>query len=338
MSYKAIRDYSKFLSRFDLSKLVAGSSKELGLHSQTIQGVTEQYSKSKEQSKKRKLRWRTSSKSLGWIPVTNQNIKIMGDKVIYNGREIRFWKSQELIGRTLCGSSFSEDAKGNWYFNVTCEVPIKEHLHEFEEVGIDLGLTSTAVLSDGEIVENPRTFSTYGEKLANFQRHGKKKQARNLAVKIKNIRRDFFHKRSTEISKKYQNIYVGDVSGKFLQSTHGKSSTDASTGLFRQFLKYKAIKHSGTVVDVSESSSASTVTCSVCFNRTGPSGLSDLGVREWKCRVCGTEHIRDVNAAQNHLRLGRETLRPIQVEGSLDFMSGSMSIKSNFPFKCFLLP
>ncbi|MDQ3231468.1 MAG: transposase [Pseudobdellovibrionaceae bacterium] len=51
----------------------------------------------------------------------------------------------------------------------------------------------------------------------------------------------------------------------------------------------------------------STVTCSVCLQKTGPRGLMGLGIREWSC-VCGAVHDRDHNAARNILRLGRETL------------------------------
>jgi transposase len=57
--------------------------------------------------------------------------------------------------------------------------------------------------------------------------------------------------------------------------------------------------------------SFSTVTCSVCKERTGPKGQAALGVRNWICINCSTEHQRDVNAARNILnsfRLGHQTL------------------------------
>ena len=55
-----------FLTKYELNNLVSGSSKELGLHSQTVQAVVEQYSTRRVQFKKL-LRWR-GRKSLGWIP------------------------------------------------------------------------------------------------------------------------------------------------------------------------------------------------------------------------------------------------------------------------------
>ncbi|WP_366941318.1 zinc ribbon domain-containing protein, partial [Acidocella sp.] len=48
-------------------------------------------------------------------------------------------------------------------------------------------------------------------------------------------------------------------------------------------------------------------TCSFCGSRTGPKGVAELGMRDWVCETCGTEHDRDLNASLNILRLGHET-------------------------------
>ncbi len=64
-------------------------------------------------------------------------------------------------------------------------------------------------------------------------------------------------------------------------------------------LAYKAVKLGVEVKEVNEN--FSTVTCSHCGERTGPKGLSCLGVREWICTSCSTSHHRDVNAATNIL-------------------------------------
>lgn len=52
----------------------------------------------------------------------------------------------------------------------------------------------------------------------------------------------------------------------------------------------------------------STQVCSNCESIGGPRGLKDLGIREWVCDDCGTEHDRDCNAARNILRVGLNTL------------------------------
>jgi transposase len=56
-----------------LCELTAGSSKELGLHSQTVQAVCQEYDTRRRQSKKRKLRWR-GQRLLGWIPFKVGNV------------------------------------------------------------------------------------------------------------------------------------------------------------------------------------------------------------------------------------------------------------------------
>ncbi|WP_369127499.1 zinc ribbon domain-containing protein [Candidatus Entotheonella palauensis] len=73
--------------------------------------------------------------------------------------------------------------------------------------------------------------------------------------------------------------------------------------MIRTQLEYKASRLAGFCVSVCESFSS--VTCSVCLERTGPSGLGTLGVREWTCNACSARHDRDINAAMNILRLGR---------------------------------
>lgn len=85
-----------------------------------------------------------------------------------------------------------------------------------------------------------------------------------------------------------------------------KSVSDASWADFKTMLAYKAIALGVDFKEVNES--FSTVTCSSCLKRTGPSGLSGLGVREWACSACGSIHERDVNAATNILRIGHDTL------------------------------
>lgn len=312
-SFNAIRNHSRFLSENDLKNLTAGSSKELGISSVTIQGICEEYVLRRTQFKKIKLRWRASQgarKSLGWIPFKANAIQVKGDQISYLGHRYRLWLSRPIEGRVLSGS-FSQDAKGHWYVNLACEVSKKEPRQTVEEVGIDLGLKTSAVLSDGTVIENRAEYRKLEEKLGKAQRAHKKKQVKKLHTKIKNKRQDFFHKETTRIVQKYSAIFVGNVSGKFVQSSNGKSSADASIGVIRNFLRYKAIRHSGSFYEVSESSS--TVTCSSCHQKTGPSGLRDLGVREWTCSSCNSHHDRDINAARNILRFGRESLRVTKV-------------------------
>lgn len=312
-SYNAIRNHGKFLSAIDLKNLTSGSAKELGLNSVTVQSVCEEYFTKRTQFKKRKLRWRISKgsrRSLGWIPFKRNSIQVKDDRVFYLGHGYKIWLSRPIEGRILSGS-FSQDAQGHWYVNLASEVSKVDHRHQVEDVGIDLGLKTSAVLSDCTAIDNTAELRKVEEKLKKAQQANKKKQVKKIHAKIKNKRRDYLHKETTKIAKKYHTVFVGDVSGKFVQSGNGKSSADASIGIIRDFLKYKAMRHSGYCFEVSENSS--TVTCSSCHKATGPSGLSGLGVREWVCSECHAHHDRDINAAKNILRFGRESLRATKV-------------------------
>ena len=73
---KAARDGRKWLSGYDLGKLVAGATKEgLDLHSHSAKRVCIQYDKSRRQHKKPWLRWR-SRRSLGWVPFNTGHVHI----------------------------------------------------------------------------------------------------------------------------------------------------------------------------------------------------------------------------------------------------------------------
>lgn len=85
ISLYAIKNRSKLLSSIDLQKLTTGSLKEIGLPSQTIQMVCQEYATRRKKAKKIKLRWR-GKRSLGWIPFNYQTIKIAGDSVYFGAR------------------------------------------------------------------------------------------------------------------------------------------------------------------------------------------------------------------------------------------------------------
>lgn len=291
----------------DLMALTSGVGSELGLNAQTIQQTCREYAARRYQFKRAKLSWRKSSgsnRSLGWIPCTNQNVKLEGDQFRYGGKTFRFWKSRD-IPDTVKSVSINEDSRGRWYVNFMCEIADTPNAGILK-LGIDLGLKTQASLSDGRKFERENLTKKYEHRLALAQRCGHKHRTRTIHAKIKNTRRDWNHKTANTILKDASFIVIGNVSSTILVKTSmAKSVLDASWCQLRSFLKYKAIGLGAIVKDVNES--WTTATCSSCLNRTGPSGLSGLSVREWMCSVCGEVHDRDTNAAKNILRLGHET-------------------------------
>lgn len=288
-----------WIREFDLNGLLSGSSTLLGLHSQTIQSISKEFVKCRDKRKIPKLRWRSRKRSLGWIPFKRSAIKISGNTFTFQKRKFKFWKSREIKGKLKTGC-FKQDAKGNWFVCFTCEIPKQTPLKNKDSIGIDLGLKDFATMSDGTRIENPRHFRLLEEKLAKAQRAKKKKQVTNIHAKIRNARKDFLHKQSTAIVRRYKKIFVGDVNSKQLTKTRmAKSVLDAGWGMFRTMLAYKAEWLGVDFRIINES--YSTVTCSDCSARSGPSGLSGLSVRNWVCSECGSQHDRDINAAQNIL-------------------------------------
>jgi len=107
--------------------------------------------------------------------------------------------------------------------------------------------------------------------------------------------------------REFDYIAVGNVSASALAKTSmAKSVFDAGWYSFKQMLAYKSIRNGAWYEEVNES--FTTVTCSACGSRSGPSGLEDLRIREWKCGECGSQHDRDTNAALNILHRGRSML------------------------------
>jgi IS605 OrfB family transposase len=307
-SLKAWKDNRDWLSNFDLNYLTAGTSKDLRLQARTINIICQEHAQNRNQIKKAKLKWRTD-KSLGWIPFSSNAIKIKENYVTYLKQKFRFWDSRKIEGTLKCGS-FNQDARGRWYVNFVCEVEDLPNKGT-EVLGIDLGLKTQITISNGIKHERSNLTKDFEDSLAMAQRAGKKKKARNIHAKIKNKRKDWAHKVTTEIANSSKELYVGDVSSSKLTRTKmAKSVNDSGWYQIKTLLQYKAIRLGAIYTEVDER--YSTRTCSSCGFATGPQGLSGLGVRQWTCSNCNALHDRDVNAAKNILIAGMGQHTPIK--------------------------
>lgn len=304
---KAAQAKRKWFSGIDLMSLTAGSAQLLDLNAATIQLVCKTYDQSRKQHKKPWLRWR-GRKSLGWVPFRKDHVLFTGSTFVFRGVQYYPMHMNPHLqpGMRFGAGSFNADAKGNWYINVPVEMVCAEPKVD-GAVGVDLGLKTLATLSDGKKIEAPRFYRNNELALATAQRARKTKRARAIHAKARNRRKDFLHKASLTLVREYGTIIVGDVSPSKLAKTKlAKSVNDAGWAGFKAMLAYKAIRHGGRFLEVSEAYSS--LTCSACGSRSGPKGLKGLGIREWACTDCGTVHNRDVNGAQNILRVGLDTL------------------------------
>lgn len=306
-SYQTLKKYSKWLSVYELMDLTSGVSKDLKINSQVIQQVCREYTQKRYQFKRQRLSWRKSHgsrRSLGWIPCTNQNVKISKNVITFCKHKFKFWNTRTIKG-SVRSISFNEDSRGRWYINIMCAIASKDQNGKLE-LGVDLGCKTQATLSDGRKFERENLTRKYKERLAMAQRAGKKKLARNIHTKIANIRKDWNHKTANAILKDAALVVVGDVNSSKLAKTHlAKSVLDAGWYQLKSFLIYKSNLLGTTVKEVNESWTSRV--CNVCGEIGEHKGLSGLSVREWECKSCGTLHDRDINAARNILRIGHDT-------------------------------
>ena len=310
-SMKILEREQRFCSAYDLNKYTTGCTKEgVSLHSQTVQAVNEEYVTRRKQFKKRRLNWRKSGgakRSLGWVPFKKVAIRYHSGQIWYQGKPLNTFENERLSQYELGTGSFSEDARGRWYFNATVKVDLKPNTAS-KSVGLDLGLKETVVSSDGHHLEG-RNYRKLEGKLAMAQRANKKKFVKTIHAQIKNRRKDELHKFSTMLTQEYGAIFVGNVSSqKLVKTKMAKSVLDAGWGQLKTMLEYKS-RWAGVVYEeVNES--YTTQVCSSCWviPDSSPKGRADLNKREWVCSACGTLHQRDENSATAILRIGQDAL------------------------------
>lgn len=309
LSSRNIREHDRFLSDFDIQRYTNGCSKELGLHSQTVQEVSKEYVIRRKQFKKAKLCWRKSGgakRSLGWVPIKSGAASFKNGQVYFNRQYYKVWDSCGLADHKFRSASFTEDARGRWYFNVCVEYT-PELSTGTASVGIDLGCKTAATDSNGDSIPS-RDYRTLEAQLGLAQLANKKKRVQAIHAKIKNRRKDKLHKYSRKLVNENAAVFIGDVSSTKLTKTKmAKSVLDSGWGLLRTMLEYKCA-HAGIIYQ-SINEAYTTQTCSCCGSRhSSPKGRAGLGIREWTCHKCGNHHDRDVNAAKNILALGHQRL------------------------------
>nr|WP_264653298.1 transposase [Actinoplanes cyaneus] len=201
-----------------------------------------------------------------------------------------------------------KDAAGRYFASFVVTIGEDETLPPVDsEIGIDLGLTHFAVMSDGTKVTAPKFWRRAARKLKRLQQALSRKQKgsnrRKKAVvqvarahaRIADTRRDWQHQLSTTIIRENQAVYVEDLCVVGLGRTWlAKSVHDAGWAAFTGMLEYKAQRY-GRVFDRVDRWFPSTRRCSDCGRITEKMALN---VREWDC-PCGSHHDRDVNAAIN---------------------------------------
>src|SRR6266536_1523836 len=210
--------------------------------------------------------------------------------------------------------TISKDGADRYFVSILVEEDIK-HLPEVnKQVGLDLGLKSMVITSDGHTYGNPKFFAKDEKKLAKAQRrHAKKKKGsqnrRKAQLKVARIharsadrRRDSQHKLSTEIIRENQVVCVESLSVKNMVQNHklAKAISDVGWSEFVRQLEYKAQWYGRTLVKIDKWYPSS----KRCFDCGHVLDSLTLDIRHWTCPECGVSHDRDINAAKNILAVG----------------------------------
>jgi putative transposase len=210
---------------------------------------------------------------------------------------------------------------GKWYVCFSCDnIHEKRLLQSDKIVGIDVGIKSFLVDSDGNKVDNPQYFRQ-SERLLRLRqrrlcRRVKGSQGRQRArilvakahEKVRNQRNDFLHKIANFYVKNYGVLIFEDLNIKWMVKNYhlAKPITDASWGTFIGLVSYKAEEAGRKLIRISRFEPSSK-TCSECGAINQKLTLND---RQWVCKSCGVLHDRDYNAAKNIRRVG-QTLQEI---------------------------
>jgi putative transposase len=267
-----------------------------------------------------------------------QNIKIDNDKLIipkFKGG-IKIVLHRPIKG-DIKQATISRTPTGKYFVSVLCETGEVEKkakpANEESTVGLDLGIKSFLVASNGKEYDNPKYLRKTQDKLKYNQRqYSKHKGMRRkhkvalLHEKVANQRKDFLHKVSTELIRENQSIALEDlnISGMLKNHCLAGSISDVSWGMFVTMLEYKAKWNGVNILRVGRFEPSSK-TCSECGYINKELQLKD---REWSCPDCGSVLDRDLNASINIRNFALNNLcteHTLKNHGTLPSLEGALT-------------
>lgn len=244
---------------------------------------------------------------------------------------IRYRNSRDMLGSAKNITVSSNG--GKWFVSIQTEREITEPVHPSASIiGIDVGITRFATLSDGSFIEPLNTFRKHEQRLARYQRamsrktkfsnNWKKAKAKvqKLHTRIANVRRDFLHKTTTTISQNHAVVCIEDLQvrnmsksaagtaekpGRNVKAKSGlnKSILDQGWFEFRRQLDYKLRWAGGVLVPVPPQNTSRT--CPACGHVAKENRQTQA---KFACVECGFEENADLVGAINILAAGHAVL------------------------------
>ena len=225
-------------------------------------------------------------------------------------------KLHRLFDGTIKTLTIKKSPTGKWFASFVVDIgELISKQNNSTSVGIDVGISSFATMSDGSKIDNPRILKSEEPNLARAQRKlsntpkGSVERRKRLKVvqrvheRIRNKRKDFIHKVSRNLVDTYGCIVFEDLTIKNMLKNHclAKAISDVSWGMLVNITTSKAEEAGSEVILVDPR-----YTSQMC-SRCGTLVKKDLSVRTHECPNCGLVMDRDENAAINILRLGLQS-------------------------------
>ena len=233
---------------------------------------------------------------------------------------IRMRENLRFDGKILSAKFFTKGSK--WFVSIAVELDeINKPLNKTgKSVGLDLGITDLATLSDGTKIKAPKPLKNKLKKLQRLSKSLSRKQkgSKNrekaktklsrLHYKIACIRKDYLHKLTTNIVKQFDMICIENLNVKGMVKNRKLSRAISDLGFyeFKRQLIYKANQWGKMVKEV-DRFYPSSKTCSNCGFIMAKENLT-LAVRHWICPSCHANHDRDINASINILNQADKVL------------------------------
>lgn len=289
--------------------------------------------------------------------IANDKIRLEGKRaVLPRIGAVALAESLRLTGKIM-GACVSREAD-HWYLAVQVDLPEQESILQRsgdDVIGVDLGISAAAVLSNGEKIASPRPLRKskrrlrirsrrHARKLKAAKRaagiqgaipkgvrlpvsHNRSKSAQALArlhARIAHVRADFTHKLTTRLCRENQAVAIEDLNVRGMLANHRLARAIADVGFYevRRQLQYKAQRYH-TLLVLADRWYPSSKLCAVCGAHNASLKLNE---RNWHCQ-CGALHDRDVNAAINLQRLATDALAAIKAlpVASLTATSGTVA-------------
>ncbi len=243
--------------------------------------------------------------------ITNDQFSIDGKRIrIPKLGWVRMRERLRLVGH-IVSATVSRHA-GHWNVSITVDTLEDSSLPPADNqgaVGVDLGVTALATLSNGETFAGPKPLRSLLDKLRRLGRSlsRKVKGSRNRAKakaklaklheRVANLRRNSLHHLTTHLAHRFHTVVIEDLNVQGMLKNHCLARAIAEMGFYelRRQLTYKLARRGGTLI-VADRWYPSSKTCSGCAYKLDE---LDLRVRQWECPACHAENDRDVNAAIN---------------------------------------